>query len=221
MNKISKTFHVFLLSALVILPVKCFPQQSRLSKGVNYISGFVASERFAGLRKNNDDLALADSIYLRAVKFENQNYSEALFALTFAAIPYRVIPIKFPLLPFIIHYPLTSANINVYNKKNEQFPRYFYFDSPNNNYGDKDKLAHFYGSAFITYGSNIFDLGDLIGYFVEVFEQNFKVQSGVDPRDLHTNELGDMFGEILKNNNEVLPSQVMLMKTLFYTRYHL
>lgn len=221
MKKISSAFFIIIFVSFTTLPSVGFSQQSRLSKGVNYITGFIASERFDELKKECDDLALTDSVYLRAVKFEKQNYSEALFALTFAAIPYRVIPIKLPLLPVIVHYPLTSSNEATYRKKNEQLPRYLYFDSPPNNYGDKDKLAHFFGSAFITYSSHFFDLGDLIGYFVEVFEQNFKVQSGVDPRDLHTNGLGDMFGEILKKNKEVLPSQVMLMKTLFYTRYHL
>ncbi len=221
MHTLNRTFYILILSVVVFISAEGFSQQSKLSKGVNYITGFIASGKFSELRKNNDDLALTDSIFLRALNFEQGDCSETLFALTFAVIPYKVIPIKLPLLPVIIQYPLTSSDIDTYNRKNGQLPRYFYFDSPQNNYGDKDKLAHFFGSAFITYNSNFFDLGDLIGYFVEVFEQNFKVQSAVDPRDLHTNEFGDMFGEILKENKIVLPSQVMLMKTLFYARYHL
>ncbi len=172
------------------------------------------------LKKTNDDLELTDTLFLRAVKFKDYNYSEALLALTFATVPYKEVPIQFPLIG-ILNYPLVSANDSVFLQKDKNLPKDLFYDTPKNNFGDKDKLAHFFGSAFISYSTNIFDLGDLIGYFVEVFEQSFKVQSSVDQRDLRTNKLGNIFGETLKKNKNILPSQIMLIKSLSYFRYNI
>ena len=72
----------------------------------------------------------------------------------------------------------------------------YFLIHPEIDYGDKDKLAHFFGSAFLSYESTIFDLGKLIGYFVEAFEESFKVQSTVDLRDLDVNEYGRLFGTL-------------------------
>jgi hypothetical protein len=188
-----------------------FPQQSELSKGVNYISEFIASNYFKELSKTNSDLALTDTIYLRAVHYKDYNYSEALLALTFAVIPYKSVPVKIPLIGIKLNFPLTSDCDSIFVLKNRNLPKKFYDDTPAGNYGDKDKLAHFFGSAYISYTSRIFDLGNLIGYFVESFEDKFKVQSAVDPRDMRTNTLGQLFGRILKINKEILPSDVFII----------
>ena len=203
-----------------VLVINTYPQQSTLSRGVNYLSEFIASDYFLNLKKTSNDLALADTLFLRAVKYKEYNYSEALLALTFATVPYKEVPIEFPLIG-VLDYPLVSANDSVFLKKNKNLPKELFYDTPKDNFGDKDKLAHFFGSAFISYSSNIFDLGDLIGYFVEVFEQSFKVQSSIDTRDLRTNKLGNIFGDILKRNKNALPSQVMRIKSLSYFRYNL
>jgi len=205
---------------VLVLEINLYPQQSILSKGVNYLSKFIASDYFLDLKKTNNDLELTDTLFLRAVKYKNYNYSEALLALTFATVPYKEVPIEFPLIG-VLDYPLISANDSVFIKKDKNLPKELFYDTPKDNFGDKDKLAHFFGSAFISYSSNIFDLGDLIGYFVEVFEQSFKVQSSVDTRDLRTNKLGNIFGSILKKDKNVLPSQVMLIKSLSYFSYNL
>ena len=203
-----------------VLVINTYPQQSTLSRGVNYLSEFIASDYFLNLKKTGNDLALTDTLFLRAVKYKEYNYSEALLALTFATVPYKEVPIDFPLIG-VLDYPLVSANDSVFLKKDKNLPKELFFDTPEDNFGDKDKLAHFFGSAFISYSSNIFDLGDLIGYFVEVFEQSFKVQSSIDTRDLRTNKLGNIFGDILKRNKNALPSQVMLIKSLSYFSYNL
>lgn len=210
---------LFFLLYFVTTFSAAFPQQSNLSKAVNYISDFIASDYFLELKKSNSDIELIDSIYLRSLKFKDFDYSETLLALTFAAVPYKEVPIKIPLINLTVYYPLTSADDSIFLLKNKNLPKNLFFDTPQNNYGDKDKLAHFFGSAFISYSSNIFDLGDLIGYFVESFENTFKIQSIIDERDLRTNKLGNIFGDILKKNKNALPSQLFLIKSLFYFRY--
>ena len=196
-------------------------QQSNLSKTVNHISEYIASERLLEIRNISGDLIATDSIFLEALKFTNENNSDALLALMFAAVPYREVPIQMPLINSIVLYPLTSADQETFLKKNENLPRYLFFDTPKNDYGDKDKLAHFFGSAFLSYESNIFDLGKLIGYFVEAFEESFKVQSNIDLRDLDVNDYGRLFGNLLKENKKLLPSQIFLLRSLRFFRVNL
>ena len=203
----------------IILSASIFPQQSKLSRAVNFLSELIASDYFVELRETNSDLALVDSIYLRAVAFTENDYSEALLALTFATIPYKKVPILVPIIKEVIYYPLTSADYSIFNLKNKNLPRYLFYDSPKTNHGDVDKLAHFFGNAFIGYSENIFDLSALIGYFVESFEESFKVQSKVDYRDLDVNWYGDQFGKLLNENEELLPSQIMLIRSLKYFRF--
>jgi hypothetical protein len=161
-----------------------------------------------------------DTLFKRAVNYRDSDYSEALLSLMFATVPYKKVPIQIPLIKTIVQFPLTSAGDSVFLLKNKNLPKDFYFDTPQTNFGDKDKLAHFFGSAFLAYNSSIFDLGDLIGYFVEVFEEEFKVQSVIDSRDMMTNKLGYIFGTYLKKDKKIQPSNAFLLRTLFYTRYN-
>ncbi len=210
----------FLLLIIFITAFNLYPQQSELSKTVNYLSEFIASDYFRNLKKSTGDLQLADTIFNRAVYYRNGDYSEALLSLTLAVVPYKKVPIQIPLIKTIVQYPLTSANDSVFLLKNENLPKDLFFDSPQNSFGDKDKLAHFFGSAFLAYNSSIFDLGDLIGYFVEVFEEEFKVQSVIDNRDLMANKFGYIFGTYLKTDKRIQPSNAFLLRTLFYIRYN-
>lgn len=212
---------ILLILILVINSNTIYPQQSRLSKNVNYISEFIASDYFKELSKNNSDLTLVDTIYLRAVHFNHNNYSEALLALTFAVVPYKKVPIKLPIFNIQLYYPLISADEETFLQKNRNLPSILYFDTSNNSYGDKDKLAHFFGSAYLSVSTNLFDFGNLIGYFVEVFENEFKVQSVIDTRDMMTNSLGNIFGKILKKDKSILPSQVLISRTFQYILFTL
>ncbi len=215
MLKLQNYIVIFIIISLK--PV-LYAQQSSLSKAVNHISEYIASEKFVEIRINVGDLAAADSIFIEALKFTEHDYGNALLALMFATVPYREVPIQIPLINSIVYYPLTSSDEETFLKKNENLPRYLFFDTPQNDYGDKDKLAHFFGSAFLSYESNIFDIGKLIGYFVEAFEESFKVQSSVDLRDLDVNEYGRLFGNLLKENNQLLPSQIFLLRSLRFFR---
>jgi hypothetical protein len=193
-----------------------FPQQSDLSKAVNYLSEFIASDYFLELKNKNTDLALIDSIYLRAIHYYEKDYAEALLALTFATIPYREVPLVIPLINVQLYYPLISADEETFNLKNENLPSHFLHDSPENIYGDKDKLPHFFGNAYIGYAESILDLADVFGYFVEAFEEDFKAQSKIDFRDMEVNWFGVLFGNLLEENKKILPSEVLITRSLRY-----
>jgi hypothetical protein len=209
---------VRIFSLLFLFSFSSFPQQSDLSKVVNHISVYIASEKFGEIRMNVGDLAATDSIFIEAIKFTEYDYGDALLALMLATVPYNEVPIQVPILNSIVYYPLISADQETFLKKNNNLPRYLFFDTPQNNYGDKDKLAHFFGSAFLSYESKLFDIGNVIGYFVEAFEESFKVQSSVDIRDIDVNEYGRLFGELLKENKDLLPSQIFLLRSLRFFR---
>lgn len=203
---------------LVFLTHIAFSQQSNLSKAVNFISEYISSENFVKIKSTYGDLVATDSIYLTAIKYSHYDYDDALLALMLATVPYREVPIQIPLLKIVVNYPLVSADEQTFLLKNKNLPAHLFLDSPQDNFGDKDKLAHFFGSAFLSYESNLFDLGKLIGYFVEAFEESFKVQSSIDPRDLDVNDYGRLFGSILKKDKSVLPSQILLFRSIRYLR---
>jgi len=213
-----KKLSLYSLILIIVSTSSAYSQQSGLSKGVNYLSEFIASDYFLELKKENNDLALVDSVYTRAIEFYENDYTEALLALTFTTIPYRRVPLVIPLIKARLYYPLISANDSISNLKNQNLPNKLFFDSPDNDYGDKDKLAHFFGNAFIGYAENILKLADVFGYFVEAFEEDFKAQSEVDFRDVDVNWYGVLFGEMLETNINVLPSQIMTIRSLRYFR---
>jgi len=205
----------FVILTLVITS-SIFPQQSTLSKGVNYLSEFIASDYFLELKGRNTDINLVDSLYKRAIRFYQNDYEEALLALTFTTIPYRRVPLVIPLIKSRIYYPLISDNDSISNLKNKNLPNRLFYDTPEDNYGDKDKLAHFFGNAFIGYAENILNLADVFGYFVEAFEEDFKAQTSVDFRDVDVNWYGVLFGDMLETNKNILPSQIMTLRSLRY-----
>ena len=200
---------------LIVMPLS-FSQQSNISKAVNYISSYIASEDFKHMKNEVGDLFATDLIYVTALKFKENDYSEALLSLSAATLPYKEVPIVIPIINSVWNYPVVSANDSVYNLKNKNLPTNFFYDTPQNEYGDKDKLAHFFGFAFLEYSTLIFDFGNLIGNFIEAFEEDFKIQSSVDYRDLEVNFLGKCFGKLLEKDKSVLPSQILVMRTLYY-----
>jgi len=218
-ERIKEGFQNFLILNLLVLFLNIsfsFPQQSNLSKAVNHISSYIASDEFNQLKKEIGDLSAVDSIYQTTLKFTDHDYSETLFALSAGTVPYKVVPILIPLIKSVWYYPLVSSSDSIYNLKNKNLPIQFFYDTPQNDYGDKDKLAHFFGFAFLEYSTLIFDFGNLIGNFIEAFEEDFKVQSSVDYRDLEVNFLGKYFSKMLKKDKSILPSQILVMRTLYY-----
>ena len=210
-----------LILSIFFFQIFIFPQQSKLSKAVNYLSGYIASNSFLELDQLTPHLNLVDSIYLKAIMYYDLEYSEALLALTFTTVPYRKVPITLPLINVVVHYPLISADLDTYLLKNQNLPSQLFYDSPQNNFGDKDKLAHFFGNSFIGYAEPVFDLADVFGYFVEAFEEDFKAQSKVDFRDMNVNWYGKLFGDLLEKNRNILPSQVMLIRSFRYFNINL
>ena len=120
-----------------------FTQQSQISKAVNHISSYIASEEFLQLKNKIGDVSAVDSIFIDATKCTEGNISEALLALMLATVPYNEVPIQIPLFNSTVNFPLTSAGGEIFLSKNENLPRYLFFDSPQINMGTKINLHIF------------------------------------------------------------------------------
>jgi hypothetical protein len=202
---------------VIAFAIFLFPQQSNLSKNVNAISEYLAFSGENGAI-DNKDIELVDSLWVYSIEHHRRDISESLLTLTFTTVPYNKFPVTIPLLGIRIDIPLISAEERVFIAKNKNLPRKLFFDTPDNDYGDKDKLAHFFGSAFLAYNSFFSYFAHLIGYFVEAFEESFNVQSEQDMRDIAVNYLGIIYGNMLKKNNGALPSSVLVLPAIMNMR---
>lgn len=198
-------FH-FLFLLFITLQPAASAQRSSTFQRVDTLTKFIASDYFLSLKKNCSDVELIDSIYFHSLELNDGDLSEALLIAVFATIPYKIIPVILPIFKIPIDIPLVSSDSVHYLKKNSNLPKKLLHDSPEGEHGDKDKIAHFFGNAFLEFNSQAMDLTEAIGYFVEVFEEEFIGQTEIDLRDLRTNKLGKMFGKELKNNPSALPS---------------
>ncbi|MCK5455643.1 MAG: hypothetical protein KAI45_00865, partial [Melioribacteraceae bacterium] len=88
-------FIIFLLSYFSNIYAQIFVEKD-LEESINYLVDFVNSDDFVELKQHNSDLALIDTLYLRAIKFNNYDYSEALLALTFVTLPFQNMPLHVP-----------------------------------------------------------------------------------------------------------------------------
>jgi hypothetical protein len=197
----------------------CSAQSNKsLEDGINYLSLLIANNQIKS--NSSDDLKIVDSLYLKAVQFYDGDISESLLALTFATLPFNKMPVSIPFIDYKIDLKLPSVKHSLFEMKKKNLPGIVYFDSRFKGGQDKDKVAHFFGNAFLAYNFSYFNLSKFMGIFVEMFEATFKVSGGIDSRDLQTNYLGEFFGYSLTKNPKLLPSQFFDVYSLFYFSYN-
>ncbi len=206
---------------LIFLFHNHFLAQSNYDKsfygGLFYLSEFIASDEFSTFKNGHDDLAQVDIIYKKAVDFYNGDISEALLALTFTYLPFDHIKVRF-LFGTQLNFPLPSPPKKVFNNKVRNLPKFLFFDSPKSNFGDKDKLAHFFGNTFLRYNFGFFNLSKFMGIFVETVEEGLFIEGGYSNRDLIVNHLGEFFAESIKKNNSILPSDILKVYQILFIR---
>jgi len=207
------------IAAIFVITYSAACAQTVLHDQIVLLSEYIASDEF--VQSGAGDLALVDSIYNKSLEICGGSVSEALLTATFTTIPYNKVPIHTSILGISFTVPLPSATDSVFRKKNEHLPRNLFPDTPQDGYGDIDKLAHFFGSAYLAYSHVPFDFNKIIGIFVEEFERSFKVQSFADPRDLAANSSGITFGSALRDNEEIRPSRVLALNFLSHFTYGL
>ena len=215
---------ILLLSCLIFLNFPQFEVRAQdsgndLQSAVTYLSTFIASDQFIKLKSSNNNLALIDTLFRRSLDYLEDDTSEALLALALTTLTFNKMPVTLPLIGIKFFVPLPSMPDSIFVKRLRNMPGNFLIDSPNSDGSDKDKLPHFFGSAFLSYNLEFFNISKFIGILVELFEETFKVQGRVDNRDLFVNNLGDLFGRQLKKDNIILPSQVLSLYSLQFIKY--
>ncbi len=171
---------------------------------------YVRSEDFAGLRRSHGDLCGVDAIYQEALRLSWNNRAEALLIAAFASFDHRRVGVRMPLLGPLLWLPLTSEFEEDFDARVRSLPSKLYPDTPPDRAGDRDKLQHFFGSAFLAYIDGEDQPAHDIGDFVEWGEERFIVGGVNDERDKRSNAQGRRFALRLLEDESVLPSEFMM-----------
>lgn len=195
----------------------CYSQsEGSFYGGLLHLSNYIASDEFKKVKEANTDLAQLDLLFLKAMSYFRGNISEALLCLTFTCLPFNKIDFKTPF--GILNIPLPSPSIKIFQKRLINLPKNIFVTSPESDFGDKDKLSHFFGNAFLRYNISVFNFSKFIGIFVEKTEQNFFANGAFDRRDIIANHFGELFAEMLKLDPSAKPSKALLVYQLLYLR---
>lgn len=155
-------------------------------------------------RSREKDLRRLDAIYLYAVYLAEGDPYLALFALSFATLPYFTFPARIPLLDISITVPVSTESREAFDRRLRNLPGLLLSDTPA--YLDRDKVPHFFGSAWLQCVTKDRHITEAAGELLELGEELFKLEGSRDPRDIFVNRLGAEFGIALQEQRAVLPS---------------
>lgn len=168
---------------------------------------FIRGESLRLIREGHGDVRAVDAIFIRAMNVTSGNTAIALFLSTVATFDHRVVGFRLPFFRFF--FPLTNESAEEFAGRVSALPSRIYPDSPGSKAGDRDKLQHFFGSAFMTYLWESDGAAERIGYFVEQGEEAFVVDGALDERDSRANRHGQHFALALLAENGHLPSEYL------------
>jgi hypothetical protein len=171
---------------------------------------FIRGDEFSCFRAERGDLNAVDSIFSAALQLSWNNVYEALLISTIATMDHSKFGVKLPIVGPLVWVPLTSEFEEDFQKRVAALPRMLYVDSPIKHAGDRDKLQHFFGSAFLAYVFESRDAAERIGGFVEWGEDKVVVDGALDERDFRANRHGQEFGLALRNDKSVNPSSYIM-----------
>ncbi len=167
---------------------------------------FIAAQRPLLNRSRAGDLRRLDAIYIHAVYLAEGDPYLALLALSFATLPYHTFPARVPLLDFGLTVPVSTESHEAFRRRMDNLPGLLLPDSPRSL--DRDKLPHFFGSAWLQCVTNNPALVEMAGELLETGEEIFKLEGSRDERDIAVNRLGAEFAIALQRHEDVLPSDI-------------
>src|SRR3989338_8149755 len=155
------------------------------------IRSYVRDARYKELTKRCGDLRAVDAIYIRSLKIAGYSIGRALLLSMMAVLEHQNLHVRIPIVSSI-KLPLTLEEDSLFLQRIRHLPGRVYADSPTNGEMDKDKLQHFFASAYIAYASESVDLARGAGNIVEWGEAKFVVGGADDPRDKRANKQGEL-----------------------------
>jgi hypothetical protein len=177
---------------------------------VHELKTMVCSDEYQNLRKKWGDRYAVDVAFRWAEQLCWNNRGVTLFVMFLAMLDHRNVCFRLPLLGPILWLPLSGEFPDEFQERVRALPAHLFPDSPPTESGDRDKMQHFFGSAFLTY---LFDMAPAqrVGDFVEWGEDAFVVGGTYDQRDLEANERGRRFAQQLRSDRLALPSSEMAL----------
>ncbi len=167
---------------------------------------YLRDDRFFELRKRRGDTLAVDAIFDRAMVMAEGDPERALLIAAFAVMDHRRIGLRLPIIGSV-YFPLTFESDSLFRRRRTHLPKKMLPDNPRA--VDKDKLQHFFGSAFLAYASRSSAFAEWIGDLLESGEQRFVLGGRDDPRDQMANAKGREFGIRLIREPDLLPSDVL------------
>jgi hypothetical protein len=172
------------------------------------IREYILDKRFQTLRTKYGDVRTIDAIYLKSLKIAEHNIARALFLSLMAVLEHRKVDIKMPIFKSL-KIPLTFEEDSIFSARLNHLPTHMYADTPKDTGGDRDKLQHFFGSAYLAYTSEAPEFTRTVGDLIEWGEAKFVVGGTDDIRDKRANYQGECFGYDLLVVKTLLPSDYL------------
>ena len=172
---------------------------------------YIRDPRFQELRRDCGDTIAVDLIFARAYEIADGSMGHALLIAALATFDHFRLGVIFPLLG-VVSFPLGLESRSEYKMRYAHLPRRILTDSIGRSRRDRDKLQHFFGSAFLTYTFDSKIIAQSIGDFVEWGEPLFISGGDYDERDRYANRLGQEFGMRLLDGEKALPSDILWRK---------
>lgn len=150
---------------------------------------YIASPEFASFDSSmsGDPEAVFDEIYYEAVAMAHGDLADAFLGASFGSFEHEYIPFVF--FGWELDVPLTSETHARFAQRVSHLPEHLYHIPE----GDRDKIQHFFASAWLKSIFGMDWLVNLAGNGVEVGESLFTVGGFQDPRDEHANADGRRF----------------------------
>ena len=184
--------------APLLVPIKIVQDEAALRD-------FLVSPEFTSYRREKGDVPAVDMLFRHGLDLCWGNTGEALLICMLATFEHRTLGLRIPVIGMVLWLPLTGEYKDEFDRRVRALPSLLYGDTPPE--GDRDKLQHFFGSAFLTVLFESPDAADDVGQFIEVEEEAF-IEGGVnDARDVRANKEGQRFGLTLMSHREALPSE--------------
>ncbi|HZY09800.1 MAG TPA: hypothetical protein VFF29_01480 [Bacteroidota bacterium] len=171
------------------------------------LKSIVRSDIFKNIRERFGDIQAVDALYVQAMRLTKNNVAVSLILSTIACMDHRLVGINIPI--FNLCFPLSNESEREFTLRVNNLPTRLYPDTPVRGVGDRDKLQHFFGSAFLSFIFESAQPAERFGEFIELGEGAFIVDGAIDDRDRRANRQGQDFGVALLQNDRLLPSQFL------------
>ena len=159
-------------------------------------------------RVRREELRRVDEIYQHAVYLSEGDAYCAMLACAWATLPYHTFPARVPLLDVSMTVPVSTESRARYERRMANLPGMLFTDTPRGL--DRDKLPHFFGSAWLQLFTKTPGVVTLAGELLEWSEAVFKLEGSRDPRDIAINRLGVCFAQALQKQGNVMPSDILI-----------